>query len=115
MAVKLHRCSTMWVKIQGHPCWRVQSALDAQGLEYEIVKGPLSKGKRNDVERLSGQRSYPVIEFEDGTVYREESKDMRARIVAGGLFGGAAAATGHAHDHAHDHDHEHGQGHEHEH
>ena len=28
MAVKLHRCSSLWAKAQGHPCWRVQSALD---------------------------------------------------------------------------------------
>jgi len=115
MAVKLHRCSNVWVKIQGHPCWRVQSALDAQGIEYEIVKGPLSRGKRTDLERLSGQRQYPVIEFEDGTFYREESKGMRARIMAGGLSGGASAPAGHTHDHAHDRDpdHEHGEGHEH--
>ena len=109
MAVKLHRCSTMWVKIQAHPCWRVQSALDAQGIEYEIVKGPVSRKKRNDLERLSGQRLYPVIEFEDGTVYREQSKNMRARILAGNLRGGDAPAAAHEHDHDHDHDHNHGE------
>jgi glutaredoxin len=86
MAVKLHRCSNVWVKVSGHPCWRVQSALDEQGIDYEIVKGPLRRGKRDDIERLSGQRAYPVIEFEDGSVYREESKDMAARIKAGKLF-----------------------------
>jgi glutaredoxin len=86
MAVKLHRCSNIWVKVSGHPCWRVQSALDEQGIDYEIVKGPLRQGKRDDIERLSGQRAYPVIEFEDGSVYREESKDMAARIKAGKLF-----------------------------
>jgi glutathione S-transferase len=88
MAVKLHRCSTMWVKIDAHPCWRVQKALDEQGIEYEVVKGPLRPGKRDDLEQLSGQRKYPAIEFEDGRVYREESKDMAQRIRAGGLFGG---------------------------
>ena len=88
MAVKLHRCSTMWVKIGAHPCWKVQKALDEQGIEYEIVKGPLRRGKRDELERLSGQRLYPVIELEDGTVYREQSKDMAARIAAGGLTGG---------------------------
>lgn len=86
MAIKLHRCSSMWVKINAHPCWKVQKALDEQGIEYEVVKGPLRGGKRDDLERLSGQRKYPVIEFEDGSVYREESKDMAARIRAGGLF-----------------------------
>jgi glutathione S-transferase len=86
MAVKLHRCSTMWVKIDAHPCWRVQKALDEQGIEYEVVKGPLRPSKRNDLEQLSGQRKYPAIEFEDGHVYRDESADMAARIRAGQLF-----------------------------
>jgi len=86
MAVKLHRCSLLWVKIGAHPCWKVQKALDEAGIEYEVVKGPLSAGKREDLERLSGQRKYPVIEFEDGNAYREESKDMAERIRAGGLF-----------------------------
>jgi glutaredoxin len=93
--VKLHRCGGMWVKIKAHPCWRVQSALDRAGVEYEVVKGPLSRGKRDDLERLSGQRQYPVIEFEDGSVYREESKDMAETIRAGRLDEkrGAAGAT----------------------
>jgi glutathione S-transferase len=86
MAVKLHRCSTMWVKIDAHPCWKVQKALDEQGIEYEVVKGPLRSGKRDDLERISGQRKYPAIEFEDGRAYREESKDMAERIRAGKLF-----------------------------
>jgi glutaredoxin len=96
MAVRLHRCSNMWVKIGGHPCWKVQKALDEQGIEYEVVKGPLRGGKRDELERLSGQRKYPVIELEDGSVYREESKDMAARIRAGGLFEGAPDPSGHA-------------------
>ena len=85
MAVKLHRCSLEWVKIGAHPCWVVQKALDEEGVEYEIVKGPLRTGKRDEIERLSGQRKYPVIEFEDGRVYREESADMAAKIKAGEL------------------------------
>jgi glutathione S-transferase len=85
MAVKLHRCPNLWVKVQGHPCWRVQSALDEQGIEYEVVKGPLRRGKRDDIERLSDQRKYPVIEFEDGSIYRAESKQMAETIRAGKL------------------------------
>lgn len=88
MAVKLHRCSTMWVKIDAHPCWRVQKALDEQGVEYEVVKGPLRAGKRDELDRLSDQRKYPVIEFEDGQVYRDESAEMAKRIRAGKLFEG---------------------------
>jgi len=94
MAIKLHRCSNVWVKVSGHPCWKVQKALDDQGIQYEIVKGPLFKSKRTELEQKSGQRQYPVIEFEDGSVYREESKDMAATITAGKLDekrGGAAA------------------------
>jgi len=85
MAIKLHRCRNVWLKIQPHPCWRVQRALDEQGVDYELVKGPVRRGKRDDLERLSGQRIYPVIEFEDGSVYRAESKDMAARIRSGQL------------------------------
>jgi len=85
MAIKLYRCSNIWVKVQGHPCWKVQSALDEQGIEYEVVKGPFLRGKRDELEQLSGQRAYPVIQFEDGSVYREESKDMAATIRAGKL------------------------------
>jgi glutathione S-transferase len=92
MAVKLHRCSTMWVKIDAHPCWRVQKALDEQGIEYEVVKGPLRPGKRDDLRLLSGQNKYPAIEFEDGSVYRAESKGMAERIRAGDLFQGSESA-----------------------
>ena len=94
MAVKLHRCSNVWVKVQGHPCWKVQSALDEKGIQYEVVKGPLFKGKRAELEQKSGQRYYPVIEFEDGSVYREQSKDMAATIKAGKLDEKRAAASG---------------------
>jgi glutathione S-transferase len=86
MAVKLHRCSAMWVKIDGHPCWRVQKALDEQGVEYEVVKGPLRSGKRDELDQLSGQRKYPVIEFEDGRSYRADSAEMAEKIRAGELF-----------------------------
>jgi glutathione S-transferase len=96
MAVKLHRCPSMWVKISGHPCWKVQKALDEAGIEYEVVKGPLRRGKRDDLEKLSGQRHYPVIEFEDGTIYRAESKDMVERIASGKLLEGSGAETGRA-------------------
>jgi glutathione S-transferase len=84
MAVKLHRCSLMWAKVGAHPCWKVQKALDEQGVDYEVVKGPLRN--RSDVEAVSGQKKYPVIEFEDGRVYREESAEMAKRIRAGKLF-----------------------------
>jgi glutathione S-transferase len=86
MAIKLHRCSATWAKVGAHPCHRVQKALDEQGIEYKVVKGPLRPGKRDELERVSGQRKYPAIEFEDGSAYREESADMAERIRAGRLF-----------------------------
>jgi hypothetical protein len=93
MAIKLYRCSTMWLKIGAHPCWKVQKALDEQGIEYEVVKGPMGRGKRDDLERISGQRKYPVIQFEDGSVYRAESTEMADRIRTGKLFSDQAPAA----------------------
>jgi len=86
MAVKLHRCSNMWIKMNGHPCWRVQKALDDAGVEYEIVKGPLSRSKRTELIEHTHQNRFPAIELEDGTWYREESKDMVLRISKGELI-----------------------------
>ena len=94
MAIKLHRCSNVWIKVQGHPCWKVQSALDEAGVDYVIVKGPLFRGKRDDLNALSGQRAYPVVEFDDGSIYREESKDMAATIKAGKLDEKRGAGAG---------------------
>jgi glutaredoxin len=93
MAIKLYRCSNVWVKVQGHPCWKVQKALDDQGIDYEIVRGPVRRGKRDELEQLSGQRMYPVIQFEDGSVYREESKQMAEKIRAGKLFEARQASS----------------------
>ncbi|HUB98484.1 MAG TPA: glutathione S-transferase N-terminal domain-containing protein [Solirubrobacterales bacterium] len=84
MAVKLHRCGVGWLKLGIHPCWVVQKALDEEGIEYEVVNEPLRD--RSAIKQLSGQTKYPAIEFEDGRVYREESKEMAARIRTGKLF-----------------------------
>ncbi len=86
--VKLHRCSLLWFKGNLHPCHRVQKALDDMGVEYEIVKEPMMRGKRTTIERMTGQRLLPVVEFEDGLSYREQSADMAARVRAGRLFEG---------------------------
>ena len=84
MAVKLHRCSTTWIK-GPHPCWKVQKALDQAGVEYEVVKHPVRRSKREEYVALTGQRLYPAVELEDGRVIREESKDLVARIREGRL------------------------------
>lgn len=85
MSTKLHRCRAMWLKIDAHPCWRVQKALDQQDVDYEVIAGPLRARRRDALEALSGQRKYPAIEFGDGVVYREESAEMAARIRDGTL------------------------------
>jgi glutathione S-transferase len=84
MAIKLHRCSTMWIK-GPHPCWKVQKALDDAGIEYELVKHPARRGRRKDYVELTGQELLPAIEFEDGRMLREESEDLVKRIQAGEL------------------------------
>jgi glutaredoxin len=92
MAVKLHRCPNTFAKVKGHPCWKVQKALDEQGIDYELVKGPWpSKSKRSAVLEGTGQAQYPAIEFEDGSWYREESKDMETTIREGRLMEKAGA------------------------
>lgn len=85
MPIKLHRCSKTWMRLGLEPCWKVQRELDRKGIEYELVVGPERRSKRDRLEALSGQRLYPVIEFEDGTSYRADSKEMAARIAAGDL------------------------------
>ncbi len=99
MAVKLHCCSSIGMKIhRGHPCYRVQRALDEAGVEYERVYHPeIPRSRRSSLIALSGQRLLPVLEFDDGRVLREESKDLAERIRRGELAapaGGAQPAGG---------------------
>jgi glutathione S-transferase-like protein len=93
MAVKLLRCSGQWVKIKSHPCWKVEKALQDMGVDYERVNLPMGRGKRDDITAITGQKKYPAIQFEDGSAYREESKDMEATIRAGKLMEKARGAT----------------------
>jgi glutathione S-transferase len=88
--VILHRCSWTFLHTDLDACWRVQKALDEQGVEYEVVKHGFGKGKRPEVVALSGQKLLPVLELPDGTAYRAESKDMAAKVRAGELGGGAS-------------------------
>ena len=66
------------------------------GLDYEVVPGPWpSRKKRTAVIAGTGQSAYPAIEFEDGSWYREQSKDMVRTIREGKLMerkGGSAMA-----------------------
>jgi Glutathione S-transferase, N-terminal domain len=85
MTIKLHRCRVLFAKSSRHPCWRVQSALNEAGIDYEVVKQPIRKSKRTDFAVRSGQRLLPAVEFEDGSFLREESMDLAARIRGGRL------------------------------
>ena len=86
MAVKLYRCSGQWVKIKGHPCWRVEKSLMDMGVDYERMPGARSKSERTAVVEGTGQAKYPAIQFEDGSWYREESKHMERTIREGRLM-----------------------------
>jgi glutaredoxin len=92
MTVKLHRCPNTWVK-GPHPCWKVQKALDEAGVDYELVKHPMRRSKRDEYVALTGQRLYPAIELEDGTVIRRESREL-AEMVRSGQLGEQQAGAG---------------------
>ena len=51
-----------------------------QGIAYETVHQD-----REAVEAGTGQRKFPAIQLEDGSWYREESKEMASRIREGRL------------------------------
>ena len=73
------------MKIKAHPCWRVEKALLDMGIDYERAPGPGKRDQRTAVIEGTGQSRYPAIQFEDGSWYREESKDMERRIREGRL------------------------------
>jgi hypothetical protein len=90
--VKLHRCGNVWVKLDAHPCWRVQKALDEAGIEYAVVKEPWRRSRREETERRTGQRLLPWLELEDGSAVHAESKELAARIRTGAFQTDAPAA-----------------------
>jgi hypothetical protein len=72
----------------------VQKALDEAGVQYEVVKGPWPGRKnRTAIKEGTGQTSYPAIEFENGTWYREESAEMARTIREGRLMEKQGATT----------------------
>ena len=87
--VKLHRCSYTFLHVNADTCWRLQKALDEQGVDYEIVTHGYGKSERSraDVIELSGQKYLPVLELADGTAYREETDEMMAKLRSGALPG----------------------------
>jgi glutaredoxin len=84
MAIKLHRCGIHWLKIDAHPCWKVEKALRDRGLEYEAVSEPtFPRSRRTAVKENTGQEALPVIETADGTWIREESSVLIEQINSG--------------------------------
>ncbi len=85
--IKLHRCSYTFLHVNADACWRLQRTLDEQGVEYEIVKHGYGKSEKSraDVVKLSGQKYLPVLELPDGSVHREETDDMVAKVKSGEL------------------------------
>jgi hypothetical protein len=96
MTVTLLRCSGQWVKMKAHPCWRVEKALMDMGIEYRTHAGPAmpwQRDKRTELIEKTGGTLFPAIEFEDGSVYREQSADMEKTIRDGRLFEQATGDT----------------------
>jgi hypothetical protein len=84
VSVKLHTCGASWLKIDAHPCWTVEKALQERGVEFEAVREPtFPRSRRKAVEQHTNQHLLPVIETADGTWIREESKVLIERINAG--------------------------------
>lgn len=91
MPVTLHRCKLEWLK--SGACWRVEKALMDMSIEYELAPGPSRPSKRTEVIAHTGQKLYPAIEFENGTWYRDESREMAKTIRAGALMDRSVAAV----------------------
>lgn len=87
--VKLHRCSYTFLHVNADACWRLQKALDDAGIDYETVTHGFGKSEKSraDVVALSGQKDLPVLELSDGTIYREQTDDMIAKLRAEDLPG----------------------------
>ena len=77
MAVKLHKTGGLF----SDPSKIVRQALDAQGIEYEVVKS-----SKEELIAHTHQDKFPAIELEDGTWYWEEPSDMALRINKGELI-----------------------------
>ena len=70
-----------------HPCGRAAKALEDAGHRYELkkVKGgrlkvwtlPARARDRAEIERLSGQRSVPILVLDDGSVLSGSSAIVR--------------------------------------
>jgi glutathione S-transferase len=104
--MKLYIC---WTTIQlprpprGHPCHNAYAALKDAGHDFELIKvqglgiGPrfmhLVTDGRREVERISGQRTVPVLVTDDGEVITESQRivEWAERNPASAAVSGASA------------------------
>ncbi len=70
--------------VEGRPVLARAEGVGRAGDRLRGREGAGAPGKRADLQRLSRQKLYPVIEFENGSIYREESKcvDGRGRLMS---------------------------------
>lgn len=50
------------------PCNKVKKYLDSKGIKYEVVTVADSKEDREEVFKVSGQRSVPVLTINDNVI-----------------------------------------------
>ena len=68
-------------------CRRSKALLAAEGVEYELKDVEHSAEFASEAEQVSGRKSIPVIEFEDGLVLVEPSDaDLRSALSERGLI-----------------------------
>lgn len=80
--VTLHRCPTPTDRLC--PCGRVARALRRAGVAYEEVRVPYRRGRREEVERLTGQRRVPVLVLDGGEAVCDSHRIVEL-IAAGGV------------------------------
>lgn len=88
----LYRCPTPtdWLC----PCGRVARELRRRGIDAEVVRVPLRKAGRPDVEALTGQRAVPVVVLDDEAICDSKRivEHLRWRADGNGARSGPAAA-----------------------
>ena len=84
MAVKLYRCGNTWAKFGGIRAGRCRrrSTNRASSTRSSQARGRAGRAAPPS-SREPASRSYPAIQFEDGSWYREQSKDMAHTIREG--------------------------------
>jgi hypothetical protein len=97
VGVILHRCLLTFLPGALESCSLVERALEQAGVPFERAVGPMyPRSRRRHVIALTGQRFYPVIEFEDGSAWHADARTMAETIRAGRLdaMRGAGPAAG---------------------